>query len=947
MNTLEFLQRILPSQGFYCAFLQSKKHNEFFDTIESLQEYVLKQDTRGYNVYHAIATFADENKRTKANAAYCRVITLDIDAKGTEKCYDTVQEAAKELGRFVSKNSLPKPLVVYSGNGLHVYWVLDRDLQTTEWNSLNDALRIQATEFGLKLDTTPSKNGMSLVLRPVGTHNPKGGREVRVVADAPPTTVAAMTKLLVRGQAAEKVVQAKKQTVGKLLDSLAVVSDLPPADSRLVAMKCAQVRRMVDNRASLSEPEWYHLLGVAAYCEEPESVAQKWSQGYPDYDPAETLSKMYQWREKVTGPTTCLSMEAVYPGGCDGCPYKRIISTPCRLGTVVKEAPISSDAPEIVKKIVLPKPFKRTDTGIYVTINDVDTKICSFDIYPLGYGRDELLEYEVVRYHWNRPHQGWQELKFRQAYLTDSGLKEFVTAIADQGIVLKNKTQTGYFQLMLRSYMDELRKMKGMSNLYATMGWKEDFTQFLIGNTLITKDGEEEIALASIGEHTTSMYTKKGTLEASVKFTSLVDKIDAPWIGNGLLFALSTPLFEFTGLRGMTLSLYGQTGSGKTITQLWQQSLFGDPDKLHGTAKFTQNALFSRMATVRNLPVTVDEATLMQDKDIGEFIMWTTQGRDKARLDRHAVAKEVREWFTTVTVSTNRSMTSLLLDGNMESNAQLARILEFQVHKHPVFDRSSEGGKKIYEFVSNNYGHIGRAYIQKLVSMGEEGIRATIEEAKIQFTKEFKSQIKFSGDERFWENALILMYVAGIMCTQENLIQFNYKRAIEWQLKQMNIIRREIKTIKKDSMDYLSEYLNEFSNSAVTVWYNKANKFDPVVEVPTSVYRSGVFVRFELFKANPNTPPDSGVVIFDKAHFRRWITSKSGDYREFVHDMNIMGLLAFDEGKRTYLTRNTPIRTGQVRAIGLNLSTPELRALIRNIEPETNLKDVSATSVAK
>jgi hypothetical protein len=89
----------------------------------------------------------------------------------------------------------------------------------------------------------------------------------------------------------------------------------------------------------------------------------------------------------------------------------------------------------------------------------------------------------------------------RQALLTE-GHRDFATVIADQGIVLLNRNQTGYFQIMLRSYMDELRQKRAMTNLYATMGWKENFSQFVIGDTILRRntDGsvsEESISLAS------------------------------------------------------------------------------------------------------------------------------------------------------------------------------------------------------------------------------------------------------------------------------------------------------------------------------------------------------------------------------------------------------------------------------------------------------------------
>jgi hypothetical protein len=77
-----------------------------------------------------------------------------------------------------------------------------------------------------------------------------------------------------------------------------------------------------------------------------------------------------------------------------------------------------------------------------MTVDETDIDVCKFDIYPVGYGRDESLGYETVRFHWNRPHRGWQELVMRQALLTE-GHRDFATVLADQGIVLLNRNQTG------------------------------------------------------------------------------------------------------------------------------------------------------------------------------------------------------------------------------------------------------------------------------------------------------------------------------------------------------------------------------------------------------------------------------------------------------------------------------------------------------------------------
>ena len=106
------------------------------------------------------------------------------------------------------------------------------------------------------------------------------------------------------------------------------------------------------------------------------------------------------------------------PDGCKGCKYKGKITSPIRLGVKYQEVELQETLDKNASQVQLPKPFKRTKDGIKITIDDTDIDVCRFDIYPVSYGKDESLA-ETVRYHWKRPHVGWQELVLRQAYLTE------------------------------------------------------------------------------------------------------------------------------------------------------------------------------------------------------------------------------------------------------------------------------------------------------------------------------------------------------------------------------------------------------------------------------------------------------------------------------------------------------------------------------------------------
>jgi hypothetical protein len=69
----------------------------------------------------------------------------------------------------------------------------------------------------------------------------------------------------------------------------------------------------------------------------------------------------------------------------------------------------------------------------------------------------------------------------------------------------------------------------------------------------------------------------------------------------------------------------------------------------------------------------------------------------------------------------------MLAASGLETDAQMARLLELTVPAHPLFTRSTDAGQKMYSFLSTNYGTAGRVIIQHLMELGEQGILAALE----------------------------------------------------------------------------------------------------------------------------------------------------------------------------------------------------------------------------
>ena len=309
MDTLNFLQRVLPSEGFFVTTVINPDGNKqgFFSTVEELAKAVIGLDQRGNNTYFAISSFLEKGSRKQENVRLTKVLVLDVDC-GENKPFPSWKEGLKALGKFISDVGLPKPLIVHSGNGLHVYWVLDRELAPEEWKPLAEALKAATVAKGFDVDAGLTANS-ALVLRPIGTHNPKNGNEVKVLLDAESTTVAKMHVAL-----ADHFVSHRRHTTGsKLAQALNVESTLPPANAAVVAAKCQQIGWAIKNQKDVSEPMWYSLLGVAAYTTDPEATAIAWSEQHPAFDPDETMRKLEQWKRVTTGPATCAKFSTDRP----------------------------------------------------------------------------------------------------------------------------------------------------------------------------------------------------------------------------------------------------------------------------------------------------------------------------------------------------------------------------------------------------------------------------------------------------------------------------------------------------------------------------------------------------------------------------------------------------------------------------------------------------------
>jgi hypothetical protein len=357
-----FLQLILPEQGPYIAWIKTsdgRKYNVFASTISELWSIIKSANDAGHAAYHACANFDEARHdpvgtprsqrqygRTKRNVRGAKAFWYDVDA-GPNKSYPDAEIAWQAVLDFCRKVNLPRPLIVRSGNGLHVYWPLECSLDRGTWERHAHGLKALCIKQGLHVDHNRTTD-ISSVLRTPGTHHRKGeAKEVLCGSMVGPFPISAFP-IVTEDPGSRTKARSRKQSnlpdpfrlprpdyLKALPDSGRVEAfirnidrgrDFGPASGAVAADHCGQVAEFRDKQGQIPEPLWYAGLGVLAHCEGGDQLGHEWSSGDPRYTAFETQERLDRARQ--FGPTTCKRFRELNPAGCRRCPWFRKINSP-------------------------------------------------------------------------------------------------------------------------------------------------------------------------------------------------------------------------------------------------------------------------------------------------------------------------------------------------------------------------------------------------------------------------------------------------------------------------------------------------------------------------------------------------------------------------------------------------------------------------------------------
>jgi hypothetical protein len=924
----EFISRIVSSSGFICIATPGLTFKGFehykLDTVDKAVWIANKIMGEGRDVYFACGTLREKSievagkKRSRCaeNILEMKSLFLDLDV-GENKPYKTQAEAITHLMKFVKDIGMPRPMVVSSGYGVHVYWPFTQAIPADKWRVLAAHFKAVTQAYGLHADPMRTAD-VSSVLRLPGTlnfKNPAAPREVKVIVgktppqDTSPKTlvqiIAAASKNLNTTATVAPTRAAAAPDTG--LGSFEVAQE--PASFKDIVKKCQQVRAAYINQETVSEPVWFATLQLVRHCQDPEKNAHATSKRYPKYNPAEVDTKLASLTEKNVGPTLCSTFDSRNPSGCDGCEHRGKINTPLVLGRSLKEA---TDNPTMVidhgngesSTVELPKPpypYMRTTSGaIAIRCKDEKGKeidpevIYDYDIHPTKRMYDEVEQTEVFFFRSWLPQDGWREYPVPAHLIYDE--RKLMEVMARQGVLPDMAQKSRLIGYML-GYIQSLQRQQPADQIYSQMGWRKNDTEVVIGNTSFSPKGQRKIKVAEQFARVLPKFEASGTLDKWKEVVDIYNHKGFEEYAFALMMGFGQLLFKFSGYSGSLYNLYGDAGAGKSTVLRLIHSIYGTPTETSLLHHDTTNAKIAMIGCYNNLPITYDEVTNIDPHELSDLCFAVSNGRGKEALKQDRTLREnTATWQTTMYMTSNSPLMPKLINLKGTTSGETYRLMERRVHKPAKFNL--ESAREALEPLNTNYGHAGRVIAEWLAN--------NVDAAKDLMAKAYKevSQLaEAQSQERFWVGMCAQAVVGARLGQMLGLHNYNVEQILQHAVTAIREARGVMVSEVKTPVDVLVEYFN--TNLSVTL-ASKTNRAGMEEAIRKPVH--SLMIRHEQ---------DSGRIYVTKSHFKDWCVERHYDANSIMEHMEASGVMLNPHVSKS-LGDGTEFSTGRVSCMLLD-----------------------------
>jgi len=877
MDTQQFLTSVLGSGAHYCLFGSrgdGKKVQRFYTSVEDLVRNAKALDSKGADAYYGVARFASGESRKAANVEALAALFLDLDC-GSGKDFTDKRAALQALRKFCDAVELPKPVVIDSGGGLHVYWLLDEPAPREQWVRVAELLKKVCNAKRFKADPAVTSDA-ARILRVPGTHNHKYDTPIEVrflmgstrkhsLEHIGGRLLGALDKIGSRQEAGGLPFPAPVLPVGESSDAaLQNLLGSRRASFRQILERtrkgrgCAQLAHIIKSRAEASEPLWRAGLSIAAHCTDSKKAIHVISKGHPGYDPDDAEGKA----QHIKGPYLCERFDELNPGGCEGCPNLGKVKSPIVLGQYIEEAEEGAEPEFAVGEPQkapsstptggvppMPKPYFRAKTGgIYIRTKNEDGEqeeslVYRHDLYVIRRVVDpEVGESLVFRVHF--PKDGSKD--FTLPLSAVSSKDELRKSMTPQGVMVLN------WEILLRyvmAWLDELQASVSADIAHRQFGWTDDdCTSFILGEKEIFADRIDMNPPSSTTAGMMHAFKERGTLDGWKKNMEFYNQEGMELHQLVQLASFGSVLMHSSPVNCAAMHIYSKdSGFGKTTAFESALAAWGDPDELMLRKKDTVNAKMNRADVYHNLPLMLDEVTNADGHDLSELAYQFTSGRQKDRMTSGANQNRARGrgWKLLAIMNGNTSFIEKVATAKDLPKAEAQRVLEVEVHKFFDSTKAKALTDAFSEEVKRHYGFAGPMFVQHYMRNRER-----IDDLLARTRTKIDEKAELTSQNRFWSEFASKSMVAAFVLKEMGLIQWDMRRLFEFIVGMLNANKTNTLTMDTPAMDIVVDYFNDNYGNFLQIRSNEdltggSNGGMERLLVPDFEPRMKIFGRYE------------------------------------------------------------------------------------------------------
>jgi len=750
--------------------------------------------------------------RSKENTLRNITFRIDVDIY---KGYETELKAQAAISKFVIDAGLPEPSVmVNSGGGYHVYWVLDKPVGNDKWQLIADTLNVATQELGLKVDTAVTVD-RSRVLRVPHTFNCKKEERRKVtpfLLDGPTYTIDQIEQSLLKYRGMVKVTSnvtidisslaGLKPAFGAVDDDLAALAagyksaQYDQIDLKDVYKECGFLGDALRTGGEKIDDndQWNMLVLLSTFTKQGVKAAHAMSEKWPHYV-AGNVDKKYE--EKVryvadsgVGWPKCSTIAKYGSAPCKSCKHLAADKHPFNFATIPPQSFITMEAPNTDYDEVMPnlELFRRdTVTGFWEAKHE-DPKGREIWITALktwvGNAHMSLHGDAVMFVQARRLSGRLIDIAVPAQDLSGNG-ETLAKLLFRHGVIVNHNMKT---KELFVSWMERLMNNRDTQSEHGPYGWATDSNGQVIGfaynKLLYTKEDKPE-RVSSGDPQIHDKYTTMGSLEEWCTAAKGVTDISRPAIDAILASQFAAPLAKFVG-ENVFLNIYSPgSGAGKSTAMHVAQAVWGDPTAIHGL-KDTETALFITAGNLRNLPLNWDEIKGTEaKKKIGDIVFMLGQGTEKSRSNTDIKLRHRGSWQTMMVTASNETLQAAITDATRGSEAAFMRVFELEAPVLPEVLISK--GNKIKAIAQTNYGKAGEKYAQWLGANYDQ-IQTDVKETQDRFQR----VLKIDAVERFWLAIAVMLDLGAKYANELGLTTINREalhKAITERIHEMREVR--------------------------------------------------------------------------------------------------------------------------------------------------------------